>query len=341
MKKVLIVSDRYKEIYPPLLVKQICEMVDLVAPPQRSDVAQAAPQLLEDVEIVMSGWGAPRLDRDFLDAAPRLEAFFYAAGSTQNVITSEATERGIICSSAIHFNSIPVAEYTFAQIILCLKHVYAATSIYRQDRCKSYPTARIPGAYGSTVGLIGFGNIARLLVSLLSHIDVKILVCDPAISSHEIDEFGAEKVSLEEIFSQSDVVSLHAPQQPSTDGIITEKLLRSMKQGASFINTSRGSLVREDDLVEVLRARPDLYAVLDVTNPEPPEPESALWFLPNLMLTPHISGSQGIERHRVGQSMIDELGRYLKGRPLHWPVQLPIEHAGLPGDQMLEMEKVR
>jgi phosphoglycerate dehydrogenase-like enzyme len=112
------------------------------------------------------------------------------------------------------------------------------------------------------------------------------------------------------------VVSLHTPWLPETEGLIRGSHLASMKRGAAFVNTSRGAVVREAEMVSVLKDRPDITAVLDVTHPEPPEPDSLLYDLPNVVLTPHIAGSQGDECRRMGRLIVGELRRYVAGEPL-------------------------
>jgi phosphoglycerate dehydrogenase-like enzyme len=102
--------------------------------------------------------------------------------------------------------------------------------------------------------------------------------------------------------------------------MITGAHLASMRPGATFINTARGAIVREGEMIEVLAGRPDLFAVLDVTYPEPPEPGSPLYTLPNVVLTPHIAGSMDRECERMGRYMVDELERYLAGEPLQWAI---------------------
>ena len=102
--------------------------------------------------------------------------------------------------------------------------------------------------------------------------------------------------------------------------MITGEMLMSMKENATFINTSRGAIVDEPALHQVLAKRPDLTAVLDVTYPEPPPPDSPLYTLENVVLTPHIAGSLSAECHRMGQYAIDECRRYLNGEPLLYRV---------------------
>jgi phosphoglycerate dehydrogenase-like enzyme len=104
-----------------------------------------------------------------------------------------------------------------------------------------------------------------------------------------------------------------------------------MCQGATLINTARGAIVREAELVAVLERRPDLQAVLDVTDPEPPLPGSPLLHLPNVVRTPHIAGAIGPERRRLGRGMVEELRRYVRGKPLRWEVRREqIEHMAIP-----------
>jgi phosphoglycerate dehydrogenase-like enzyme len=102
--------------------------------------------------------------------------------------------------------------------------------------------------------------------------------------------------------------------------MITGAHIASMKQGATFINTARGAIVRENEMIEVLKQRPDLQAVLDVTYPEPPAAGSPLYTLPNVILTPHIAGSMDAECRRMGRYMVEELRRYVAGKPLRWEV---------------------
>jgi phosphoglycerate dehydrogenase-like enzyme len=178
----------------------------------------------------------------------------------------------------------------------------------------------LAGSFGSTVGLVSLSTIGRLLLEYLSNFEMKVIAYDPTVTPAQGAGLKVEMVSLAELFARSDVVSLHAPYLPETSGLITGALLASMKQGATFINTARGAIVREDEMIDVLSARPDLTAILDVTKQEPPDPASKLYDLPNVVLTPHIAGSVGRECQRMGQWVADELRRYLAGKPLKTPV---------------------
>jgi phosphoglycerate dehydrogenase-like enzyme len=125
-----------------------------------------------------------------------------------------------------------------------------------------------------------------------------------------------ELVSLDEAFKQADIVSLHTPLLPETQGLIRGAHFSAMKPGATFINTARGAVVIQDEMLDTLRRRPDLHAVLDVTEPEPPLPDSPLFDLPNVVLTPHIAGTCTAEAPRLGREMIAEFHRWRENRPL-------------------------
>jgi phosphoglycerate dehydrogenase-like enzyme len=178
----------------------------------------------------------------------------------------------------------------------------------------------MPGAYGSTVGLVSLGMIGRRTLDLLRPFDVKIVVYSTSLTEERAGALNVRRCDLDELFSVSDVVSLHTPNIPETQGMIRGKHFRRMQNNATFINTARGAVVNEPEMIEVLKERKDLTAVLDVTNPEPPVAGSPLYELPNVVLTPHIAGSMFNECRRMGQYAVDECRRYLDGRPLQWQI---------------------
>ncbi|MGC4033459.1 MAG: hydroxyacid dehydrogenase [Tepidisphaeraceae bacterium] len=276
-------------------------------------------ELLRDVEVIFSGWGCPKIDAAFLDHAPNLQAIFYAAGAVSGWATPTIWERGIVVTTANQANAIPVAEYTVATTLFSLKNGWR---LARRNAHRGFEIRPdVAGAYRSVVGLVGMGTIARLVVNLLASYDLRAITYDPYLSQEEALRLGVESVSLERLFSESDVISLHAPDLPNTWDLVNGPLLASMKPNATLINTSRGRVVNEEALIQVLQERPDLFAVLDVTQQEPLPAESPLNHLANVVLTPHIAGSQGRECQRMGQYMVEELDRFINGRPLQWAIR--------------------
>lgn len=312
-------ADAYARIYPDSVRADIAELIDVESPPQTRESIQQHPELLAAAEIILSGWGAPVMDAAFLAQASRLRAVFYGAGSVRGFVTDALWERGIQVTSAAAANAVPVSEYTLAAILFSLKHGWRFAASIKE--AGAYPQrAPVPGAYGSTIGIVSLGLIGRLVRERLRPFDLRVIAYDPYVSARTAGELDVELVSLEELFQRADVVSLHTPWLPETEGLITGEHIAAMKPGATLINTARGAIVREEELAATLAQRPDLHAVLDVTYPEPPAPGSPLYTLPNVVLTPHIAGSLDGECARMGRYMVEELRRYVSGEPLHWEV---------------------
>ncbi|MBN1937503.1 MAG: hydroxyacid dehydrogenase [Anaerolineae bacterium] len=321
MKKALYILAEYSLdlIYGPEEQTDIARLVDVYAPPQTPQSVLAQPDLLREVQIILSGWGAPTFDAAFLDAAPRLEAVFYGAGSIRSLVTEAFWDRGVVICSAWGMNAVPVAEYALSQILFSLKHGWRYALTVKQEG--HYPRKwPVPGAYGSTIALISLGMIGRRVAELLKPFDLRVIAYDPFVKPEDAAALGVTLCSLEEAFRQGDVVSLHTPWLKETEGMITGDHFRLMKEGATFINTARGAVVNEPEMIETLQARPDLFALLDVTHPEPPLSGSPLYTLPNVMLTPHIAGAMNRECRRMGREMVNELRRYLNGEPLQWSI---------------------
>ena len=284
--------------------------------PVNEELRKAA---LVTTEVIVGTWGMPKLDRSFLEAAPALRTVLYAAGSVKSFVTEEFWERGIKLSSAWAANGIPVSEYVTGAILLSLKRFWHFSRHMREEH-QTPQSIVVPGAFRSKVGLISMGAVGRLTTRLLRNFDLDVMVFDPFLSLTQASELGVRLVGLDELFRECDVVSIHAPAIPATERMITGAHVASMKEGATLINTSRGIVISEDEVIKVLTSRRDLTAILDVTHPEPPVLDSPLRRLPNIILTPHIAGSMNAECARMGFWMAEELARLAKGEALHYEV---------------------
>ncbi len=299
--------------------EEISQYVHIYAPPQTRKMICENLALLEKADVIFSGWGGPRLDKEFLEAAPNLKAIFYGAGSIKYMVTDEFWKRDIKITSAYAANGVPVVEYALSQILFSLKRGWHYVLQIKKEK-NFIPKTDVPGVYGSTVGIVSLGMIGKNLCEKLQPFDVKLIAYDPYVSEEEASKLNVELCSLEEVFERSDVVSMHTPWLKETEGLVTGKHFSSMKENATFINTSRGAIVRENEMMDVLQKRPDLYAILDVTYPEPPVEGSPLYEMENVILTPHIGGSMANECHRMGAYMLEELKRFLVGKELKWQV---------------------
>jgi len=283
-----------------------------------AQLAERADELAE-VEAVFSTWGMPRLEAEQLELLPRLRAVFYAAGSVKK-FAGPMLERGITVCSGWQANAVPVAEFALAHILLALKGWHRNVREYDRPGGDKHGSFRGRGAYGASVALVGYGQIARRLRALLRHHDLQVLVVDPYLSAEEAEAEGVELVELAEAFRRAEVVSNHLPKIEATHKLIDAAVLGLLPENATFLNTGRGASVDEAALVALCRERADLTAILDVPEPEPPPADSPLHVLPNVHLSGHIAGAINDERRRIGDWMIAEFERWLAGEPLRYAV---------------------
>ncbi|MEF9886848.1 hydroxyacid dehydrogenase [Streptomyces sp. P9-A4] len=318
--QLVMEEGRRADVYPAPVLQDIGRLVNLRTPALTREALRRDPSVLEEVDVLLTGWGAPVLDAELLAHAPRLRAVMVAAGSVRHLTTPEFWARGVPIVTAAAANAVPVAEFSLAQILLGLKQVHRqAREVAARGKFPHDP--RVAGGYGSRVGLLGLGEIGRLVAEHLRHFDVEVLACDPVIDPALAGGLGVRLTGVEELFSTCDVVSVHAPLLPETEGLVGRRLVSLLPEGATLINTARGAVLNEPEVIGVLWDRSDLTAVLDVTWPEPPDPGSALFTLPNVVLTPHLAGAMGGERARLGELVRDELRRLVNGEPLRHAVE--------------------
>lgn len=275
---------------------------------------------LGEVEALFSTWG---MDADLalrVRELPRLRAFFYAAGTVQ-AFARPLLERGIVVVSAWAANAVPVAQFTLAQILLSLK------GYFRNVRETARPANRgrlmdpdAPGVFGETVALLGCGKVGSAVAELLRPFGLDVIAYDPFLPEAEARSLGLRKAGLAEAFAAAYVVSNHLADLPPTRGLLGRDLFRSLRRGATFLNTGRGATVVEPELAEVLAERPDLTALLDVTFPEPAPADSPWHSLPNVLLSSHIAGSTGKEVVRMADYCLEEFAAWKAGRPLRYQV---------------------
>ncbi len=304
------------QIFDNSIKKRIAQSADLlpiILTPANYDQYKVQAQ---EVEILFTCWGMPVECVLNPEQFPKLRILFFSGGSTK-AFSRPLLKRGVQVVSARTANAISVAHFCLGQILLSCKGYFQNT-----EHCRRHTTTRSDiafvgaGVYDETIALIGMGAVGQELALLLQHFPVRILAVDPYLTEDDANIFRVKLVTLEEAFAQAYVVSNHLPDLPNLQGILNRRLFSSMRPSATFINTGRGAQVNETDLIEVFKQRTDLTALLDVTMPEPPVPESPLYRLPNIQLSSHIAGAMHKELRRLGDFIIDELTQYVQGKPL-------------------------
>ncbi len=273
-----------------------------------------ANAVLAEAEVIVGHWGCPPLDAAMLDRAPRLGLFAYAAGTVKMTLTDAVWDRDIRVTSGANANAEPVAEFTLAAILFANKGVlwrrgpadYSALSAMGDRQW---------GNYGRTIGIVGASLVGRRVIELLRpfpHLSVTLY--DPYVTPEEASSIGVKKLELDELCAGADVLSIHAPALPETMHMIGAAQLSALPDGATVINTARGPLIDHETLLPHLTSG-RLYAILDVTDPEPLPEDSPLLELPNVWISPHLAGSQGSELARMTTYAIGEIRRWSAGEP--------------------------
>ncbi len=324
MKKSIILTDdesNAKKVYDSSLRSQISDLTDFLGDFSKESFVKSG---ITDVEVVFSTWGMQHWTKDEINRHfPKLEAIYYGAGSVQG-FAREFLEEGIRVHSAWAANAVPVAEYTVAQIILANKGFFGSISRFKnQGHGRAWDHfKKFKGNYNAKVGIIGAGMIGKMVIERLCDYKLDVLVFDPFLSDEYIKEHNIRMASLDEIFETCDVISNHLANNDHTAGMLCGKYFDKMLPNAVFLNTGRGRQVVEADLVKALKEFPDRCAVLDVTFPEPPEEGHDFYKMDNVILTPHMAGSAGLEVVRMGSYMIEEFIKHENGEQTEYSVSL-------------------
>lgn len=282
-------------------------------------------EAIEGAEIIITGWGTLPISESMLDEAPALKLMCHAAGSVKHLVSAEFVRRGIRVCSANKALAAGVAEFTFGLIIVSMKAVWQYNDRTREgawDRERLLDWVCEP--FGATVGIVGASTVGRRVVTLCAQLPLKeILVFDPWVTHEEAAAMGATKTDLDDLMRRSDVVSLHTPAIEATRHLINARNLALLRDKAVFINTARGMCVDESALIAELKTG-RILACIDVTDPEPPAPDSPLYGLPNCILTPHIAGAVKQNALRQGIVVADMIEAFVQDRPLAAEVDLSL-----------------
>lgn len=276
---------------------------------------------VKDAKIIITSWGSPVIGQEILDVCPDLRLLAHAAGSIKPVISEEFIKKGIPAINAAAALGEGVAETALAFAISACKGFFRLSGDTKNGLWAENRLTAVKDFYDITVGVISGGFVGRHMVKLLQNFHVDIVMYDPTLNAEQIEKIGAKKVSLEELLEISDVITIHAPQIPATDNMLHKENLKRIRDGAVLINTARGTVINEADLIEEMKTG-RFTACIDVTNPEPPSKENALRSLDNVVLTPHIAGAVTNGMKRVALLICEEVERLLGGQPLLAKVEL-------------------
>jgi len=276
----------------------------LVADMEAAGHTAVGPALDERAEAHGILAGGELYDAAVLDTLPNLRVLSRIGIGYDAVDLDAASERGIIVTNTPDGPTTSTAEHTIA-LMMAVAHELTASAERLRAATGDYITHQHSMELNSrTLGLLGFGRIGRAVAHMAEAIGMRVIVSDPL---HE------DSVTVDELLTESDVLSLHVPATPDTIGMIDAAALARMKQGSILINAARGSIVVTDDLVDALSSGHLMAAGLDVTDPEPLDPDHPLLHMDNVIVTPHIASNTTAGRERMERMAFDQVTAGLAG----------------------------
>lgn len=256
--------------------------------------------------------------KEIIESSPNLKYIGLFATGYNNIDLEAAKEKNIVVCNAPAYSTNAVAQHVFALILHFMNQIPAYhNSVCNKAWIHSDTFAYFPYAISEladlTIGILGFGSIGQRTAAIAKAFGMNVIVHTRTVRDGQEAEF----VSLDELFTHSDIVSLHCPLTETTAGLICSKNLAKMKKSAILINTSRGGVVKEQDLADALNQGVIAGAGLDVLTMEPMEENNPLFEAKNCIITPHVAWAPKQTRERLIEIVTDNLTNFINGNPIH------------------------
>jgi D-3-phosphoglycerate dehydrogenase len=297
---VAIERDVLRTVGAELIVAQHGDEAELI---------QLAPQC----DAILTNW--KKVTAPVLDAAQHcLIVSRYGIG-VDNIAVDHATQLGILVTNVPDFCLDEASEHTMALVLACARQVVSYATATRNGVWQVNTGRPAPRLHGQTLGLIGYGNIARTLIPKAIGFGLKVLVYTPRLAADALAAFGSDCTATNDLavlLSTSDYVSIHAPLTPETRGMLDSKALRLLKPTAYLINTSRGAIIDETALATALTEGWFAGAALDVLIQEPPPPDHPLLALDNVIVTPHVAFYSEVAVASLQQKAAEHVAQVLR-----------------------------
>ena len=301
----------FERAIEPELRDRIAERLDIVGE------TGSIETLGEACGAVVGAW---LFDGATMDRAPGLRVIARTGIGVDRVDLREATRRGIVVCNAPDGPTVPTAEHAVALMLAVGKRLRVGEERLKAGEKDLYARHHSFEFAGATLGLVGFGRIARRVARTARGLDMEVMVYDPYVNGAK-EEYGFTP-TLEGLLAAADVISVHVPLSAETEGMFGADRFGGMKTGAIFINTARGGLVDQPALLEAVESGKLFGAGLDVTEPEPLDRNDPLLTHPHVVVTPHVASATPLSRRRMFETALAEVERVLNGtRPVH-PVNL-------------------
>ena len=302
-------------MFPPETLNALRQLGEVrIGEPADVQDLDAFKEAMDGVQIAVTAWGFPRLDRAHLDAAPGLKFVMHAASSVHSLVSDDFWDAGIPVSQSGNAMAPAVAELSLTFTMALLRRTqrldHALRSGVAWDDARLIPRGR--EIRGARIGVVGASRTGREYIRMCRALGADIRVYDPYLSPS--DPLHEVSVPLAELLEESQVLALHAPSTPQSRGMLGAAEFALLQDGAMVVNTARAELLDAEALYREL-ASGRLDAALDVFEVEP---AAERWLqLPNVLLTPHLGGATVESRRRAGTIVVEEIRRFLNGQPLN------------------------
>jgi D-3-phosphoglycerate dehydrogenase / 2-oxoglutarate reductase len=282
----------------------------------------------DDLASIIGGYEAlivrseTKVTGDLLSRAERLKVVGRAGTGVDNVDVPAATQRGIVVMNAAGGNSVTTAEQTIALMLSLARKIPQANATLKGGK---WDKKRFIGTEisGKTLGVIGLGNIGKIVASRAIGLAMKVLAYDPFLSKEVAAKAGIEMASLDELFNRSDFITVHTPLTETTRGIVGRDAFAKMKDGVRVINCARGGLIDEQALFDAIKVGKVAGAALDVFVEEPPPVDHPLLGLEEVVVTPHLGASTTEAQDQVAVTIAEQVADYLSTGAVAGAVNVP------------------
>jgi D-3-phosphoglycerate dehydrogenase / 2-oxoglutarate reductase len=275
---------------------------------------------------------ATKVTADVIDAATNLKVVGRAGSGLDNVDKIAASKKGIVVMNTPGGNTMTTAEHSIAMLFSVARLIPQANASMKAGRWEKKKFMGVE-LFNKTLGVVGLGNIGSQVARKAQGLDMNVIAYDPFLSEDRANATGIRKVSLNELFAESDFITIHTPMTPETRGLINAKTIGKMKNGVRIINCARGGIINEHDLYEAMKSGKVAGAALDVFEKEPPE-NNPLLSLENVICTPHLGASTEEAQENVAIAVAEQVADYL----IYGTIKNAVNFPSIPSDQLPRLQ---